>query len=514
MKLVPARRKTEPALDDDDDPQSASEEIAGVSLYAADQTTLYRPPPVVNGRIPKNVYGNLDIYVPSMVPPGGSHIIHPETVRAARVLGIDYAQAVTGFEFKGRHGTAVISGAVVASEYFQAVKEVIEGFDDDRAQEEQIRRSVEALRAWKRLLTGLRIRQRIDGYEIEGERKFAGERICGINEEEEDDDDEYDDDEGGGGFVPHRALGASAEPTVGPIDRYRGDGEIGGGFLAEDSLEDGEAGFGYTNDQSRREFAAEKDLEDYDRDAGGGFMIDDVSDESNDRNQGIRPAVDPFGTSRIKDQHDNVHVDQFVEGAQPRQNRPSGDRELVTSSLLVERNLLDDSIEQLTHRNEYSTLTGGSGSGRDGGCFIPEDGFSIQATAALEEHESIAAERKTSINLITPQRRNEEEEDASDHPSAGATAVSNPTKSRIDQRSEKASTPSPSANAPPPHSRNIGDSMTPSQPAAAAVGMQDYANATGTTEGGGLSPSSDDSDAESLLSQDPEDEDADPEWLA
>ena len=513
MKRVPARRKTEPTLDNDDDPQSASEELAGVSLYAADQTTFYRPPPVVNGRIPKNVYGNLDIYVPSMVPPGGSHIIHPETVRAARVLGIDYAQAVTGFEFKGRHGTAVISGAVVASEYCQAVKEVIEGFDDDRAQEEQVRRSVEALRAWKRLLTGLRIRQRIDGYEIEGERKFAGEGTCGINEEEEHDDDEYDDDEGGGGFVPHRALGASAEPTVRTIDRSRGDGELWGGFVAEVSLEDGAGGFGYTNDQSRREFAAEKDLEDYDRDAGGGFMIDDVSDENNDRNQGIRPAVDPFGTSRIKDQPDNVHVDQFVEGAQPRQNRPSGVRELVTSSLPVEGNLPDEYAEQLTPRNEYSTLTGGNGSGRDGDCFMPEeDGFPIQATAAVEEHESTAAERKTSINLLTPQPHNEE--DASDQPSAGATAVSNPTKSRIDQRSQKASTPSPSANAPPPHSRNIDDSMTPSQPAAAVVGMQDYANVTGTTDGGGLSPSSDDSDAGSLLSQDPEDEDADPEGLA
>ena len=43
-------------------------------LYAEFQTQLYQAPPIVNGRVPRNAFGNLDVYVPSMVPKGGVHI--------------------------------------------------------------------------------------------------------------------------------------------------------------------------------------------------------------------------------------------------------------------------------------------------------------------------------------------------------------------------------------------------------------------------------------------------------
>lgn len=57
-----------------DDFEEAEEDRAGTALYTFDQTELYEAPPIVNGRVPKNSYGNLDIYVPSMVPQGGVHI--------------------------------------------------------------------------------------------------------------------------------------------------------------------------------------------------------------------------------------------------------------------------------------------------------------------------------------------------------------------------------------------------------------------------------------------------------
>lgn len=191
--------ETQNKVDDD-------EEHAGTSLYAFHQTAEYKPPPVVNGKIPKNVYGNLDLYVPSMIPAGAIHFKHPETQRAARLLGLDYADAVTGFAFKGRHGTAVIEGAVVASEYAEAVREVLDGFQDERAQAEEERRSLEALRMWKRLLAGLRIRERIEGYEIEGERDATyGEAVS--------QDDARSSE--GVGFMPDLAGEPFAEPTGG-----------------------------------------------------------------------------------------------------------------------------------------------------------------------------------------------------------------------------------------------------------------------------------------------------------
>jgi xeroderma pigmentosum group C-complementing protein len=50
------------------------DERAGTNLYTEAQTELYVSPPIVNGRVPKNSFGNLDIFVPSMVPKGGVHI--------------------------------------------------------------------------------------------------------------------------------------------------------------------------------------------------------------------------------------------------------------------------------------------------------------------------------------------------------------------------------------------------------------------------------------------------------
>lgn len=201
-----APRKKTTADDQDDDVEEAE---AAVSLYTEDQTELYEPPPVVNGRVPRNVYGNLDVYVPSMVPSGGVHLPYPDAARAARLLGIDYADAVTGFEFRGRHGTAVVKGAVVATEYQDAVEAIIEGFRDEERQAEEDRRSLMALRMWKRFMVGLRIKERVDAYEVEGEEK-ANEESSG-HDDEGMESEEYDMDEGGGflqdedmegGFLP------------------------------------------------------------------------------------------------------------------------------------------------------------------------------------------------------------------------------------------------------------------------------------------------------------------------
>jgi xeroderma pigmentosum group C-complementing protein len=120
-----------------------------------------------------------------------------EASRAARILGIDYSDALTGFEFRGRHGTAVLKGIVVAAEYREAVEAVIEGFRDEQARVEEQMRSYTALRMWKRLLVSLRIKERVDGYEVEGEEPDV------VPQDDDDsgmDTDEYVDD-GGGGFL-------------------------------------------------------------------------------------------------------------------------------------------------------------------------------------------------------------------------------------------------------------------------------------------------------------------------
>lgn len=281
MKRVPARRTRGRSLEPEDlDP--TNEDHAGTALYAAHQTTLYCAPPVVNGRIPKNVYGNLDLYVLSMVPPGGAHIPHPETSRAARILGIDYADAVTGFSFRGRHGTAVIKGAVVASEYREAVEAVIQAFEDERTQAEEQRRSLEALRMWKRLLAGLRIRQRIKGYKIEGEPDAAMQEVM-----EKVDDDEDEDE--GGGFLPDLDREECVQPTGGRSQAQN----------LPDAVEDEHGGFLTKDMESEPERQPTADatewrptdrfIDSFDDDDGGGFLINDGDADAEDA---LRDAKD------------------------------------------------------------------------------------------------------------------------------------------------------------------------------------------------------------------------------
>src|SRR5204863_2641713 len=62
------RREHELAMAENDD-QPILE-----GLYAAHQVELYRPPPIQDGVIPKNGYGNVDLFVESMLPEGAVHL--------------------------------------------------------------------------------------------------------------------------------------------------------------------------------------------------------------------------------------------------------------------------------------------------------------------------------------------------------------------------------------------------------------------------------------------------------
>ncbi|KAK4100507.1 Rad4-domain-containing protein [Parathielavia hyrcaniae] len=219
VKSIPRRkRRTRRGVGSDDDDEKGDgdddqdrvglfgDAVPGyVPLYTEEQTDAYVAQPVVGGRVPKNKFGNVEVYVPSMVPRGGVHIGHKRAAQAAFILGVDYAPALTRFEFRGRQGTAVLNGAVVAEEAGEAIWAVIQGLGDLEAEEEQERRSRRALRMWSRFLKELRIRERIWAgvdaeaeAEAEGEAEGKGKGV--VQEEGVEMGDVSEDDMGGGGF--------------------------------------------------------------------------------------------------------------------------------------------------------------------------------------------------------------------------------------------------------------------------------------------------------------------------
>lgn len=207
-KRKPARNKRrgfeEPQeSSSDEDPVLGIDPTKGTPIFTFEQTHVYIPPPVLGGRVPKNKFGNLDVYVPSMVPAGGTHIRHPRAGHAAHILGVDYAPALMGFDWKGQKGTAVYNGVVVPEEAADGVRAVLQGFEDLEAQMEEEKRRRRALLTWKNWLRTLRIRRRLfEDDEYWGDTQLEeGFEVPEESEGEHGGVEEEGDEEDGGGFV-------------------------------------------------------------------------------------------------------------------------------------------------------------------------------------------------------------------------------------------------------------------------------------------------------------------------
>ncbi|KAI0482212.1 Rad4-domain-containing protein [Xylariaceae sp. FL0804] len=130
-------------------------------LYSHEQTDWIIPPPIENGVIPKNEYGNIDMFAEHMCPEGAVHVPFRGGVRVCKRLEIDYAEAVVGFEFGHRMAVPVIQGVVIAAENHERMVAELEKDEAERARKEDEKRRKAALGSWRRFLMGLRIADRI-----------------------------------------------------------------------------------------------------------------------------------------------------------------------------------------------------------------------------------------------------------------------------------------------------------------------------------------------------------------
>lgn len=130
-------------------------------LFSWDQTDWIIPPPIENGVIPKNVFGNMDCFVPTMIPKGAVHIPLRSTTKICKRLGIDFAEACTGFEFGNQRAVPVITGVVVAAEHEDLVVDEWEKAEEERKIKEEGKREQVALIAWRKMLMGMRIMKRV-----------------------------------------------------------------------------------------------------------------------------------------------------------------------------------------------------------------------------------------------------------------------------------------------------------------------------------------------------------------
>lgn len=205
LKLVPIRAVTLLRKREVDELERETGEKPKQGLYARYQTEYIIPPPIQNGVIPKNEYGNIDCFVPSMVPQGAVHIPWRGTVRICKKLGVDYAEAVTGFEFGSKMAVPIIEGVVVAAENEDLVKDAWRAEEAERRKKEQLKQEKRIMQTWRKFLMGLRIAERVrEEYGVEGDKEthnpFTNRR--NIPREERREPSEPPEDQGGGFLLP------------------------------------------------------------------------------------------------------------------------------------------------------------------------------------------------------------------------------------------------------------------------------------------------------------------------
>ncbi|KAI3617179.1 hypothetical protein CBS9595_003088 [Malassezia furfur] len=161
LKTVKARTYTLQSKRLEEQARAEGLDDATEALYARAQTEVYVPPPVRDGQVPRNAFGRVDLFVPSMLPAGGTHVPHALAAKAAKGLGVSYAEAVVGFEFRKFRSVPNIQGVVVPTEQAQAVWEAIAMAEQQAAATEHAKRQARAIKGWRKLLTALTVAKRV-----------------------------------------------------------------------------------------------------------------------------------------------------------------------------------------------------------------------------------------------------------------------------------------------------------------------------------------------------------------
>ncbi|XP_025948877.2 DNA repair protein complementing XP-C cells isoform X3 [Dromaius novaehollandiae] len=87
--------------------EPANRDKEDLALFGLWQTEEFQPPVAVDGKVPRNEYGNVYLFLPSMLPIGCVQLRLPNLNRVARKLDIDCVQAISGFDFHGGYSHPV-----------------------------------------------------------------------------------------------------------------------------------------------------------------------------------------------------------------------------------------------------------------------------------------------------------------------------------------------------------------------------------------------------------------------
>jgi xeroderma pigmentosum group C-complementing protein len=234
-------------------------------LYSREQTEWIIPPPIgPDGHIPKNAFGNMDVYVPSMVPKGAVHLPLKGVKGVCKKLGVEFAEACVGFEFGKQRAVPVIHGVVIGLNDEKIVRQRWREEQEVLKAREDGKRTAAALGTWRKMVVGLRILERMKvEYDVSGgvseernpfvekaRREGRSGAVVDLTGDGTDGDHEdVNEDDMAGGFVhpeydevevPRRRRdhqSSGRDEVKAELYRDDGGGHVGGGFLPDEDEE-------------------------------------------------------------------------------------------------------------------------------------------------------------------------------------------------------------------------------------------------------------------------------------
>ncbi|KDP33184.1 hypothetical protein JCGZ_13449 [Jatropha curcas] len=161
-KVLKQSGKLKKVKSSEDDEYGEADPKGTTELYGKWQLEPLQLPRAVNGIVPKNERGQVDVWSEKCLPPGTVHLRLPRIFHVAKRLEIDYAPAMVGFEFKNGRSIPVFEGIVVCTEFKDAILQAYAEEEERREAAEKKRIEAEALTRWYQLLSSIITRQRLN----------------------------------------------------------------------------------------------------------------------------------------------------------------------------------------------------------------------------------------------------------------------------------------------------------------------------------------------------------------
>ena len=132
-----------------------------LELFGSWQSELYEAPLAKDGKVPRNEYGNVELFKPWMMPKGCVQIPINGMQSVIRKSGIDAAPAMVGWDFSSGGSHPVFDGYIVCQENAEALMDAWNQEQEVKAKRDRDKREKRVLDNWKRLVKGLMFREKM-----------------------------------------------------------------------------------------------------------------------------------------------------------------------------------------------------------------------------------------------------------------------------------------------------------------------------------------------------------------